>query len=373
MERRGKERLGAGELPQFVDYEMRKAEIDARHVETARVARKSTTFHSYLPEYDPDKGRVQELDALRVENILTNSYLQEYPDTSSRRVPSSYLPPPTFGRRITASVTSLPTADTLKYVHNPPADSYESMRQYSTHIDAIGVDYHPNPTDMSVRRVSSFYNPPPTSRHRTPTPITSARPVDASSRTHNPSQVEDTSYGRVPLLYQLSHTSGRRNTTSTTPLSTVDASKHIHNPPAGSYEPMCQHSTHSDALGVNRHQNPKDTSIRRVPSLIQPPLTSGCRTPTPMTSAPPVDAFSRVHNTTGPRDPTHHVSTCFDAPMSIETSYNLSHDYHDTIHQTSTCFDTPQGADVYNTKDTSSRRVSPLHHPSSTSGHQSIR
>ena len=153
-----------------------------------------------------------------------NSYPQEYPDTSSRCVPSFYLPPPTSGRRITASVTSLPTKDALKRVHNPPADSYESMRQYSTHIDAIGVDYHPNPTDTSVRRASSLYNPPPTSRHRTPTPITSARPVDASSRTHNPSQAKDTSYGRVPVLYQPSPTSRHRNTTSTTPLSTVDTS-----------------------------------------------------------------------------------------------------------------------------------------------------
>ena len=172
--------------------------------------------------------------------------------------------------------------------------------------------------------------PPPTSRHRTPTPITSARPVDASSRIHNPSQAEDTSYGSVPF-YQPSHTSRCRNTTPTTPLSTVDVSKRIHNPPAGSYEPMCQHSTHYDAPGVDCHQNPKATSIRRVPPLVQPPLTSGCRTPTPMTSTPPVDAFSRVHNTTGPHDPTHRVPTGIDAPMSIETNHNPLHGYHNTI------------------------------------------
>ncbi len=89
-----------------------------------------------------------------------------------------------------------------------------------------------------------------------------------------------------------------------------------------------------------------------------------------MTSAPPVDTFSHVNNTTSPHDPMRHVSTCLDAPMSIEMNYNPSHGYHNVTCQTSTCFDTPQGADVYNTKDMSSRRVSPLHHPSSTSGHR---
>ena len=91
MERREKERLGAGELPQFVDYEMRRAEIDARRIETARVARKSPSYQSSLPKYNPNKGQVQELDALRIENILTTSYPQESWDTSSRRVPS-FLP-----------------------------------------------------------------------------------------------------------------------------------------------------------------------------------------------------------------------------------------------------------------------------------------
>ena len=40
MQRRGKERLGAGELPQFVDYKMRRrrAEIDAQRVKTVREA-----------------------------------------------------------------------------------------------------------------------------------------------------------------------------------------------------------------------------------------------------------------------------------------------------------------------------------------------
>ena len=98
MERREKERLGAGELPQFMGYETRMAEIDARRVETARVARKSTTYHPPLPEYDPNKVRMQELDALRVEEVLTTSYPQETRDTSSRRVPSFYRPPPTSGR-----------------------------------------------------------------------------------------------------------------------------------------------------------------------------------------------------------------------------------------------------------------------------------
>ncbi len=354
----------------------------------ARVARKSPSYQFSLPKYNPNKGRVQELDVLCVENILTTSYPQESQDMSSRRVPSFYLPPPTSGRRITASVTSLPTEDALKHVHNPPADSYESMCQYLTHIDAIGINYHPNPMDTSVWRASSFYNPPPTSRHWTPTPITSAHPVDTSSRTHNPSQAEDTSIRRVPVLYQTSPTSGHRNTTSTTPLSIVDTSKHVHNPSASSYEPMRQYPTHSDALGVDHQQNPKDTSIRHVPSLVQPPLTSGCRTPTPMTSASPVDMSNRVHNllhvdhppkhcvstgldaTTsiemyynlsyGYHDPKRHVPTGFNAPMSIETNYNLSHGYHNTTRRTSTCFDTLPGANVYNTKDTLLRRTTHL-------------
>ena len=261
MERNREERLGAGELPQFVNYEMRRAKINARRIETARVSCKSTTYHSSLPKYDPDKGRVQELNAQRVENILTTSYLQESRDTSSRRVPSFYLPPPTSGRRITASVTSLPTEDALKCVHNPPAYSYESMCQYSTHIDAIGVDYHPNPTDMSVQHASSFYNPPPTSRHRTPTPITYARPVDASL-IHNPSQAENTSYGRVPVLYQSSPTSRCRNTTPTTPLSTVDASKSVHNPPAGSYEPVRQR--YASRINASRCSNEHRNELQPV-------------------------------------------------------------------------------------------------------------
>ena len=111
MKRREKKVLGAGELLQLVNYETRTAEIDARCVETARVASKSHSYQPSLHKYNPDKGRVQELDALRVKNILTTSYLQESRDTSSRRVPSLYLPPPTSGRRITSSVTSLPTED----------------------------------------------------------------------------------------------------------------------------------------------------------------------------------------------------------------------------------------------------------------------
>ena len=116
MKRREKEALGAGELPQLVNYETRTAEIDARRVETARVAHKSSSYQTSLPEYNLNKGRVQELDALRVENVLTTSYLQESRDTSSRRVPSLHLPPPTSGRRITSSVTSLLTEDALKRV-----------------------------------------------------------------------------------------------------------------------------------------------------------------------------------------------------------------------------------------------------------------
>ena len=175
---------------------------------------------------------------------------------------------------------------------------------------------------------------------------------------------------------------------STTPLSTVDASKHVHNPPAGSYEPMRQYLMHSDALGVDHQQNPKDTSIQRVPSLVQPPLTSGCRTPTPMTSASPVDTSNHVHNllhidqppkhcvstglnaTTsiemyynlsyGYHNPKHHVPTGVDAPMSFKTNYNPSHGYHNMTCRMLTCFDTPQGADVYNTKDMSLHSAIPL-------------
>ncbi len=85
------------------------------------MSKRLTTLHSSLPEYDPDQGRVQELDALHVENILTTSYLQESQDTSYRHVPSLYLPPPMSGRRITASVTSIPTEDVLNVstIHLP--------------------------------------------------------------------------------------------------------------------------------------------------------------------------------------------------------------------------------------------------------------
>ena len=172
--------------------------------------------------------------------------------------------------------------------------------------------------------------------------------MDPSSRTHNPSQAEDKSYGRVPLLYQPSPTSGHRNTTYTTPLSTVDASKRVHYPPAGSYEPMRQHTTRSDALGVDHQQNPKDTSIRRVPSFLQPPLASGCRTPTPITSALPTDTFKRVNDIPHVEQPTkHRASTGLDAPTSIETYYIPSHDYHDPKRRVSTGLDDPMSIKMH--------------------------
>ncbi len=255
------------------------------------------------------------------------------------------------------STTPPLTVDASNRVHNTFDGSYRPTRRNSTYSDEIGVDYDENTKATSYGRVPTYpYHP-----------STFQPAVDASNHIHNmfdsfhkPVRRKWTRFDDLCVDHHENgmDTSLRRASSllhpSSTSILTEDASKHVHNPPVGSYEPMCQHSTHSDALGIDYQQNPKDTSIRRVPSLVQPPLTSGCRTPTPMTSAPPVDTFSRVHNTTGPQDPTRRVPMGFDAPMSIETNYNPSHSYHNTTRRMSTCFDTLPGADVYNTKDTSS-------------------
>ena len=54
-------------------YDMRRAKINAQSLKMARVACKSTTHHSPLPEYVPDKGQMQELDTLCVEEVLMTS------------------------------------------------------------------------------------------------------------------------------------------------------------------------------------------------------------------------------------------------------------------------------------------------------------
>jgi len=56
-----------------------------------------------------------------------------------------------------------------------------------THIDTLGIDYHPDPTDTSVQRVSAFANPLPTSGPHTLMPTTSVPLIDTSSRVNDPS------------------------------------------------------------------------------------------------------------------------------------------------------------------------------------------
>ena len=243
MEGRRKERLGAGELPQFVDYKMKRAEIDTRRIEMARVARRSTTYHSSLPEYDPNRVRMQELDVLHVEEVLTTSYPQETRDMSSRRALSFYLPPPMSGRHRMMSTTPLLTVDASNCVHNTFDGSYKPTRRNLTYSDEIGVDYDKNTKATSVRRV-------PTYPHH---PSTFQPAVDASNRVHNmfdgfhkPVRRKSTRFDDLCVDHHengMDTSCGRGSPF----LPAVDVSKHVHNASDDPHNLIHRCSTHFDA------------------------------------------------------------------------------------------------------------------------------
>jgi hypothetical protein len=114
-------------------------------------------------------------------------------DMSLQHVPSSYLCPPTYGRRITTSVTSTSAADV-----------------------SSGVDYHRDSEEMSLRRASSSYQPSLTHGRHIMTSVTSTSTKDVSRRVNS---VSDGSYGsthpnlrhsNVPLDVDQQATSIRR-------------------------------------------------------------------------------------------------------------------------------------------------------------------
>jgi len=128
------------ELRRGEGYGARMEEINAIRVERAGVASKIYNHLSSLPEYPPNKGRGQTLDALHVENVLMSSYLQESRDRSKRHAHSSYMPPRTPGRRFTTSSTPLRAVDASNRVHNTLDSFHKPTNRNSTCFDEIDVD-----------------------------------------------------------------------------------------------------------------------------------------------------------------------------------------------------------------------------------------
>jgi hypothetical protein len=89
----------------------------------------STTCH---PDYESTDQCSRCLDV-----SPDGDHREDTQDMSLQHVPSSYLCPPTYGRRIMTSVTSTSAADV-----------------------SSGVDYHRDGEETSLRRASSSYQPP---------------------------------------------------------------------------------------------------------------------------------------------------------------------------------------------------------------------
>ncbi len=107
-----------------------------------------------------------------------------------------------------------------------------------------------------------------------------ALPVDTSNHVHNVPHVEQPPKHHVSMG--------------------VDAPmsfKMNYNPSHGYHNTTRRTSTCFDTLPGANVYHTKDMLRRRVPSLHHPSSTSGHRTPMSMTSAPLMDASSRVHNT----------------------------------------------------------------------------
>jgi hypothetical protein len=368
------------ELRRREGYGARMDEINAVRVEMARVAGKLNGYPSSLPEYPPNKGRVQTLDALCVEKVLTHSYLQESRDWSKRHAHSSYMPPRTPGRRITTSSTPLLAVDASNCVHNTVDGFHRPTCQDLACIDEGGFDYVETTKDTSPRRVPTFLpsvdasdcvhntfdgsqqptrrksrcldeigvdcdeNTKATSVRRVPIvpdrPSTFQPVVDASNRVYNSSNTshnpmrrksscfdgtnvdyiedtEDTSVIRVPPSNHPVHTAGRRTMTSTAHLPTVDVSKHVHNLPNTSYNLTCRKSTRFDDDCIDYQGDVKDTSYGRVPLFL-----------------PTMNVSKHVHNVSGDSyNPTRRHSTRLDAYCVdlIESTEDLSYGRASTI------------------------------------------
>jgi len=108
-------------------------------------------------------------------------HIEDTQDTSLRRVPSSYLCPPTYGRRITMFVTSTSAAD------------------MSSAVDvSSGVGCHRDSEETSLRCASSSHQPSLTHGCRITTSVTSTSTKDVSRHINS---VSDGSYGLThPIL-----------------------------------------------------------------------------------------------------------------------------------------------------------------------------
>jgi hypothetical protein len=249
----------------------------------------------------------------------------ELEETSIRCSSSSPQSPRTYGRRITTSVASRSTEDMSKHVHQPSVGFYEPTREDMTHYYASSsIPCQRNDEvdeDMSHRRVSSSYLPPPTSGRRITTSTTVMSALDVSKHTHYLSprlyestdqrsrcldvspdgdhreDTQDMSLQHVPSSYLCPPTYGRRNTTSVTSMSAADTSNCVHHPSIGSYEPLCQRTTHYDAsLGIDRHREDDETSSRCDASSHQPPCNYGRRIMTSVTSTSAEDVSRHVNS-----------------------------------------------------------------------------
>jgi hypothetical protein len=267
-------------------------EINTIRVEMARVASTLHNHHSPLPENSPNRAQldsqVQNLDARCVKNVLTTSYPQESRNTSSRRVPLSYTPPPTSRRRFTMSTTPAQMVDVSNHVHNTLDGSCKPTRQYSMYFDESTVDYIENTKDTSSRRV------PP-----------SLLSVDASNRVHStfdglhkPRHQDSTHFDEVGFdcVETTKDTSLRRVPPF---LPSVDASNRVHSTFDGSHKPTRRKSKCFDEVDVYYHENSPSraqvqslhgqcvrNALRRVPSY---------RHHSP-TSQPVIDALNRIYN-----------------------------------------------------------------------------
>ncbi len=222
-------------------------------------------------------------------DISSNTDHQENnEDTSLRRVPSTF-PPLAARRRIMTSATCPLAVDVSRRVRNLSVDAYEPTRQGTTHDDvSSSITYQRNDEveeDMSYRRVSSSYLPPPTSGRRIMTSTTVRLAMGASKHAHylpprlyesmdqrskclnvfpdgdHQEDTQDTSLRRVPSSHLCPPTYGHRITMPITSTSTKDVSRHVSNLPDGSYgltHPSLRHSN------VPPDIDRQDTSIRRV-------------------------------------------------------------------------------------------------------------
>jgi len=165
------------------------------NTENTSVRRASTT----LPTTDASKcvyrlptslDEVTDQSTTRFDVPSNTGHQENDKDTSSRRVPLSFLPL-AAGHRITTSATCPLAVDVSRRVCDPSVDAHEPTRQRTTsYVVSSGVDYHPDHTELeetSIRR-SSPYQASLAYRHSVTTPVTpTVLTVDASNHAHNPS------------------------------------------------------------------------------------------------------------------------------------------------------------------------------------------